>query len=55
MQSYSWRSWTRRRPQPRDRPEALLSEADSLLSRVDVIIDFSSSRDAALGDQERAQ
>jgi class 3 adenylate cyclase len=33
--------------------EALLSEADSLLSRVDVIIDFSSSRDAALGDQER--
>jgi adenylate cyclase len=33
--------------------EALLSEADSLLSRVDVIINFSSSRDAALGDQER--
>ena len=34
--------------------EALLSEADSLLSRVDVIIDFSSSRvGAALGNQER--
>jgi adenylate cyclase len=33
--------------------EALLSEADNLLSRVDVIIDFSSSTDAALGDQER--
>ena len=34
--------------------EALLSEADSLLSRIDVIIDFSSSKvDAALGDQER--
>jgi adenylate cyclase len=33
--------------------EALLSEAESLLSRIDVIIDFSSSRDAALGDRER--
>jgi adenylate cyclase len=34
--------------------EALLCEADSLLSRIDVIIDFSSSEvDAALGDQER--
>jgi adenylate cyclase len=35
--------------------EALLCEADSLLSRIDVIIDFSSSTvDAALGDQERS-
>jgi adenylate cyclase len=35
--------------------EALLSEADSLLSRIDVIIDFSSSKlDAALGDQEHS-
>ncbi|MGH6896696.1 MAG: adenylate/guanylate cyclase domain-containing protein [Geminicoccaceae bacterium] len=34
--------------------EALLSEADSLLSRIDVIIDFSSSNvDAASGDRER--
>jgi class 3 adenylate cyclase len=34
--------------------EALLSEADSLLSRIDVIIDFSSSEvDAALGDEAR--
>jgi class 3 adenylate cyclase/CheY-like chemotaxis protein len=35
--------------------EALLREADSLLSRIDVIIDFSSSElDAGLGDQERS-
>ena len=35
--------------------EALLCEADSLLSRIDVIIDFSSSeRDAGLGDQEQS-
>jgi adenylate cyclase len=35
--------------------EALLCEADSLLSRIDVIIDFSSSTvDAALGEQERS-
>jgi len=34
--------------------EALLSEADSLLSRIDVIIDFSSSKvGVELGDQER--
>jgi adenylate cyclase len=34
--------------------EALLNEADSLLSRIDVIIDFSSSTvEAALGDEER--
>jgi adenylate cyclase len=34
--------------------EALLCEADGLLSRIDVIIDLSSSEvDAALGDQER--
>jgi adenylate cyclase len=34
--------------------EALLSEADSLLSRIDVIIDFSRSTvDAALGDETR--
>ena len=34
--------------------EALLSEADSLLSRIDVIIDFSSSKvHAALGDEAR--
>jgi class 3 adenylate cyclase len=35
--------------------EALLCEADSLLSRIDVIIDFSSSElDAGLGDQEQS-
>ncbi len=35
--------------------EALLGEADSLLSRIDVVIDFSSSEvDAGLGDQERS-
>jgi adenylate cyclase len=33
--------------------EALLREADGLLSRIDVIIDFSSSKVEALGDQER--
>jgi adenylate cyclase len=34
--------------------EALLSEADSLLSRIDVIIDFSSSKvDATFGDEAR--
>jgi class 3 adenylate cyclase len=35
--------------------EALLCEAESLLSRIDVIIDFSSAEaDAGLGDQERS-
>ena len=53
MQSCSWRSWEVGAAATRPDLAALLSEADSLLSRVDVIIDFSSSGDAALGDQER--
>ena len=41
MQSYSWRSWTRSAPQPRDRTwKRFSAKRTVLLSRVDVIIDF---------------